>query len=52
MYITTLHYGLGKTFIDKVDNDIDAEDFVSENYGLDNTYYMTTIELNLEVNDY
>lgn len=51
MYITTLHYGLGKTFIDKVDNNIDAEEFVSENYGLDDTYYMTTNELSLEVNE-
>jgi hypothetical protein len=51
MYITTLHYGFGKTFIDKVDDDIDAEEFVSENYGLDETYYMTTNELNLEVNN-
>ena len=50
MYITTLHYGIGKTFIDKVDNDIDAESFVNDKYGSADTWYMTTNELNLEVN--
>lgn len=51
MYISILHYELGKVFIDKVDDSIDAEEYVSDNYGLDNTYYMTTMEFNLEVNN-
>jgi hypothetical protein len=50
MYITTLHFELGRTFIDKVDDNVDAEEFVSDKYGLDSTFYMTTSELNLIVN--
>jgi len=50
MYITTLQYGLGKTFIDKVEDGIDAEEFVNENYGSEDTWYMTTNELNLQIN--
>lgn len=50
MYITVLDFELGKVFIHKVDDDVDAEDFVSDVHGLDDTLYMTTTELNLEVN--
>jgi hypothetical protein len=49
MYISILNYETGKVIIHKVEDTVDAEDYVSENYGLSNTYYMTTAELELEV---
>ena len=50
MYITILHYEIGKVIIDEVDDDIDCESYVSEKYGLDDTYFMSTYKLNLEIN--
>ena len=49
MYITILDFTNGKVVIHKVPNSIDAEDYVSEHFGLDNTEYMTTDELDLDI---
>jgi len=51
MYITILNFELGKTFIHVVEDNVDVEEFVSENYGLDSTQYMSTETLNLEINN-
>ena len=51
MYINILDYENGKVIIQKVPEDTDVEEFVSEKYGADNTFYMTTLSLNLEVNN-
>jgi hypothetical protein len=49
MYISILDYTNGKVVIHRVPNSIDAEDYVSEHFGLDNTEYMTTEELELDI---
>ena len=49
MYISILDFERGKVIIHQVDDDIDAEDYVSEHFGLDNVEYMTTGELVLDI---
>lgn len=49
MYISILDYANGRVIIHQVPNSIDAEDYVSEHFGLDSVYYMTTMELELDV---
>ena len=49
MYISILDFVEAKVVIVKVDNNIDAEDYVSENFGLDNVEWMTSDSLNLEI---
>jgi len=51
MYISVLDYRQGKIFIHEVPNSIDAEDYVSEHFGLDNIEWMTTEDLILEVSN-
>jgi hypothetical protein len=49
MYISILDFASGKVIIRCVDDSVDAEDYVSERYGLDSTGYMTTMELDLDI---
>jgi hypothetical protein len=49
MYITVLDYASGKIIIEQVEDIIDYEDYVSDNYGLDNCHYMTTEKLDLNI---
>lgn len=49
MYITVLDYASGKVIIEEFEGIIDAEEYVSDAYGLDNCYYMTTEKLDLHV---
>jgi hypothetical protein len=50
MYITVLDYASGKVIIEEFEDIIvDAEEYVSDNYGLDNVYYMTTEKLDLNI---
>lgn len=49
MYISILDYTNGKVVIHQVHNSIDVEDYVSEHFGLDNTEYMATEELDLDI---
>ena len=49
MYITVLDYQSGKIIIEQVEDIIDAEEYVSFNYGLDNCHFMTTEKLDLTV---
>lgn len=49
MYISILDYTNGRVVIHRVPNSIDAEDYVSEHFGLDNTEWMTTMELELDI---
>ena len=49
MYISILNFSNGRVVIHRVSDDVDAEDYVSENFGLDNVDYMTTMDLDLEM---
>ena len=49
MYISILDFVEAKVFIIKIDDNIDAEDYVSENFGLSNVEWMTSDSLNLEI---
>lgn len=50
MYITVLDYASGKVIIEEFEDIIvDPEEYVSDNYGLDNVYYMTTDKLDLNI---
>ena len=49
MYISILDFSNAKVIIIEVDDSIDAEDYVSEKFGLDNVAYMTTDKLNLKI---
>jgi hypothetical protein len=49
MYITVLDYESGKVIIEQVEDIVDYEDYVSDNYGLDNCHYMTTEKLDLNI---
>ena len=49
MYISILDFASAKVIIRRVDDSIDAEDYVSEHFGLDNTEWMTTMELELDI---
>lgn len=49
MYITILDYSEGKVHIVKLPDSINIEAYIDEHYGLDNTSYMLTEQLNLEV---
>jgi hypothetical protein len=49
MYISILDYTNGKVIIHQVNNSIDAEDYVSDHFGLDNVEWMTTEELELDI---
>lgn len=51
MYISMLDYENGKVIIQEVDEDTDVGEYMAANYDLDNIYYMTTLSLNLEVNN-
>lgn len=51
MYVNILDYENGKVIIQKVPEDTDVGEYMAENYQLDNVYYMTTLSLNLEVNN-
>jgi len=51
MYINILDYENGKVIIQKVPEDTDVGEYMANNYQLDNVYYMTTLSLNLEVNN-
>ena len=48
MYITVLDYLEAKVHVHEVSNDIDAEDYVSETFGLSNVEWIVTLDLNLE----
>lgn len=50
MYINIFNYYDSSVIIIEVSDDIDAEDYVSENYGLDDVSYMTSDTLNLTIN--
>jgi len=50
MYISILDFLESKVIIVEVDNSIDAEDYVNENFGLDNVEWMTSDILKLEIN--
>lgn len=50
MYISILDYVDGKVIIVEVDDSIDVEDYVSEEFGLDNVAYMSVATLKLEIN--
>ena len=49
MYITILDFENGTVEVRKLPTYIDAEEYVSENYGLDNTEYLVTDELKLNI---
>ena len=49
MYINILDYVEGKVIIVEVDDSIDVEDYVSEEFGLDNVAYMAVHALKLEI---
>lgn len=49
MYISILDFTNGRVIIHQVNNSIDAEDYVSEHFGLDNVEYMTTDNLELDM---
>jgi hypothetical protein len=49
MYITILDFKNGMVEVRKLPAYVDAEEYVSENYGLDNTEYLVTDELKLNI---
>jgi hypothetical protein len=49
MYVTILDYSEGKVYAIKVPDTTDIEAYVDKHYGLSNTSYMITDQLNLEV---
>ena len=51
MYISVLDYTNGKIIIHEVRNSTDAEDYVSEHFGLDNVEWMVTEDLILDVSN-
>lgn len=48
MYITVLDYNQGKTYIYKVEDGIDSEEFICERFKLSNIEWMSSQHLNLE----
>jgi hypothetical protein len=48
MYITVLNFEEGKTYIYKVEDDIDCDEFVSSMFKLGNIEWMSSKDLNLE----
>lgn len=49
MYISILDYNNGRVVIHQVHNSIDAEDYVSEHFGLSNVEWMVTEDLDLDI---
>ncbi len=49
MYITVLDYASGKVIIEQVEDIIDYEEYVDDNYGLDDCHYMTSEKLDLNI---
>lgn len=49
MYVSILDYNNNKVVVCKVPHGTDIEDYVSENFGLDNVEYMTSEVLSLEI---
>lgn len=49
MYISVLDFSVGKVFIIEVDDSVDVEDYVSEEFGLSNVEYMVTDTLKLKI---
>ncbi len=49
MYITVLDYESGKVIIEQVEDIVDYEEYVDDNYGLKNCHYMTTEKLRLNI---
>lgn len=49
MYISILDFVQGKVFIVEINDTIDADEYVSEEFGLDNVSYMTMDKLRLEI---
>jgi hypothetical protein len=49
MYLSILDYRDGKVIINIIPDDIDAEEYVSDLYGLDNVSYMTTKVLSVDI---
>lgn len=51
MYISVLDYRQGRVVIHEVHNSVDAEDYVSDHFGLDNVEWMVTEDLILDVSN-
>lgn len=49
MYLSILDYRDGKTIISLIPDNIDAEQYVSDLYGLENVEWMVTDTLNLDI---
>lgn len=49
MYITILDFRNGTVDVRRLPAYIDAEEYVSENYGLDNAEFLVTDELKLNI---
>lgn len=52
MTIAILDYCEGKVYLEKVPEYVDPEEFVEQNYGLDNVSFMTVDDDHLQVWDY
>ena len=52
MTVAILDFCEGKVYLEKVPAHIDAEEFVEQQYGLDNVNYMTVEDDNLQIWDY
>lgn len=55
MYLSILDYRDGKVLIHKIPDGLDieeyVEDYISDNFDMRHVEYMTTSELNLEINN-
>lgn len=49
MYLSVLDYSTGRVVITQIPDQIDAEQYVSDMFGLDNVEYMTSHKLDLQV---
>ena len=55
MYLSILDFVNGRTIIHKIPDGLDieeyVEDYITDNFSISNVEYMTTSELNLEINN-